>query len=241
VSGHGLESVPVPLNAGDTTIGLFSPLHAAAFLDIRTLRQNSALGTYFASQHGVFEVGATMDPAHPSGAMAMIVPKSFDALVYIPRSTSTVSAVDAREMKREIRENGADWDLFGLAFDDVNVSTTATGATMTNSDALNVSPAYLVRRFSAKPYAGKTIAVTGEIRNGNLLGFVSPFVQATAAGGSTLTMANEKALDVQKTGGWTPTTQRFKVPENAAFVEAGFIAEGFGSVEIRDLRISATP
>ena len=241
VSDQGLQSVRVPSNPGDTTVSLFAPLNGTVFLDLRRLPAKSALGTFFTTQHGISEIGSMMDPAHPSAGMPMIVPKSFDGLVYIPTSTASVSAVDARQMKRELHENGDDWELFGLQFDDVTVSTTATGATLTNSDALNVSPAYLMQRFDAKPYAGKKVTMTGEVRSDDLVGYVVSYAQATAAGGSTVTMLRGKVVDVQKNGGWVPMTQTLDVPESAVFVDAGFMADGFGTVEVRNLHIAAAP
>jgi erythromycin esterase len=241
VSQEGLQPVRVPLNSGDTTVELFAPLRAVAFIDVRSLQRNSALQAFFATQHGVSEIGSMMDPAHPAGGMPMVVPKSFDGLVYMPTSTASLSAVDVREMKRDIREKGSDWQLFGVPYDDVTVSATPTGETLTNDDDLNASPSYFARRFSAKSYASQTIVVTGDIRPDKLLGFVAPFVRAISAAGSTVTMSNGKAFDAQTSGGWTPTKQTFKVPQSATFVDAGFIAQGFGSVEIRNLRIATLP
>lgn len=38
-----------------------------------------------------------------------------------------------------------------------------------------------------------------------------------------------------------PIEQTLDMPGNASFVDAGFIVDGFGSVEIRNLRVAATP
>jgi erythromycin esterase len=241
VSGEGLQPVRVPLNSGDTTVELFAPLNAVGFIDVRRLPAKSALKAFFATQHGVSEIGSMMDKAHPGGGMPMVVPKSFDGLVYMPTSTASVSAVDARHMKREIHENGADWTIFGLEFDDVTVSTNPMGATLTNNDALNVSSSFLTRRFDAKPYVGKHITMTGEVRADNLLGYVLPFTQVTASDASALSALRGKVIEIPKGGGWVPFTQTVEVPENASFVDAGFMAEGFGSVEVRNLRIAASP
>ena len=95
-----------------------------------------------------------MDPSHASaGGMAIVVPKSFDALVYIPTSTAAVfgmSAREAREMQREIHDNGSDWHIAGIGFDDVTTSTNSMGARLMNADPLNASPNYLLSSLRRK-------------------------------------------------------------------------------------------
>lgn len=240
VRKSGLESVNVPPNPGDTIAQLFSPLDAAAFLDLRGLPAGSALQTFFATQHGVWETGAVMDPANPRSEMSMVVPNSFDALVYIPISTASVSAVGAGQLQRAIRERGADWETTGPGFDDVTVFTNPTGARLTNADALNASDNDLLRRLTATPYAGKSVAVTGEVRTDDLLGYVLPLAEARTSDATVVATQRGDTVDSFKNAGWTPITLTMKVPANASFIDAGFMAEGSGSVDVRNLMITAT-
>ena len=240
VSGHGLQAVRVPPNPHDTIVQAFAPLNAMAFLDLRSLPAASALHGFFSTQHSVSETGALMDPAHPDHGMPMVVPKSFDGLVYMPTSTAAVSATNAFHMQRAMRDNGGDWDVGGLAFDEVTASTTARGAVLTNGDPLNASPNYLLRRFDAKPYAGKSVTMSAEVRDDGLVGFVAPIIEAKHANASVAAMASGQAVGPPKGGGWVAMTQTLVVPDGASYIDAGFTAEGFGSVEVRNLQIAAS-
>jgi erythromycin esterase len=137
VRGHGLQVVTVPVNPADTTAALFSALHAAAFVDLRGLAVGSALQTYFSKKHHVEEIGALIDPQHPEyQLLPMVIPSSFDGLVFMPVSTSAISAGTDSAMRRTIRGGGQTWTVSGVGFDDVAVSTTTSGATLTNADGL---------------------------------------------------------------------------------------------------------
>jgi len=247
VKGQGLGSVSVPLNSADTLVALFAPLNATAFIDLRGLPGESALHTFFLTQHGIEEIGAMTDPRHPDERMPAVIPNSFDGLVYSPKSTATISGVAFEQMKREIVENDVDWKIAGVGFDDVAFSATSTGATVTNSDGLNATPNGVARKFDATPYIGQRIRVTAEVRTDDLLGFVFPMVKAETSNDTTVAMVRGDVIDTSRSENWIPITLTLTVPQNASFIAAGLWAEGLGSVEVRNLRIdssnlqSATP
>ena len=234
----GLQSVSVPSNPADTIVALFAPLNAAAFLNLRGLPAGSALQTFFSTPHGVDEIGAMIDPLHPADRLPMVVPNSFDGLVYVPTSTATVSGTASAQMRRDIAEGGTGWKIAGVGFDDAAVSATATQATLANRDGINATPSFLTRRFDAQPYAGQTIRVTGEIQAGDLLGFAFPIAEARGPGGKVVTVAQGSAIDTTKGGDWVPMTLTLKVPQDALSIEAGFWARDFGSVAVRNLTLT---
>lgn len=239
VSGHGLEAVTVPPDANDTIASLFNSLGAAAvFVDLRGLRSGTPLWSFFSTQRPVEEIGATMDPAHPAYAVSMVVPKSFDGLVYAAKSTASTERSQYSQMKREVRsDDGSLWLVSGLGFDDVTVTASADGAALNNDDGLNASPNTLLRRFDAAPYAGLTVRITGELRSADLLGFVYPFGEATASAGSIVGSAQADPFVASSLARWTPFQMSFKVPRSAQFIDAGFWAEGVGSVETRNIKV----
>ena len=239
VRGHGLQPVPVPANPNDTIAALFAPLDAAAFVNLRGLRAGSALQTYFSTQHGIEEIGATIDPQHPEyQKLGMVIPNSFDGLVYVPTSTAATNGISISKMRRDVHENGTTWQVSGVGFDDVTISTSPSGALLTNRDGLNSTPNTLARRFDAAPYAGQSVRVTGEARRDDLLGFTYTMAKVTGSNGSTMTYLQGEQIGA--TENWVPFTLQLKVPAHAAFIDAGFSAWGLGSVEVRNLAVSAT-
>ncbi len=238
VSGHGLQSVPVPANPNETTAALFAPLDAAAFVDLRGLRAGSALQTYFSTQHGIEEIGAMIDPQHPEyQKLPMVIPNSFDGLVYVPTSTAATDGTSVLQMRRDVRENGATWQVSGVGFDDVTLSTSPSGALLTNRDGLNATSNALMRRFDAAPYVGQSVRVTGEVRRDDLLGFAFTMAQVTGADGSLV--MGPRSDQIGTTQNWIPFTMQLNVPAHAAFIDVRFLAWGLGSVEVRNLTVSA--
>jgi erythromycin esterase len=239
VVGHGLQAVAVPPNQTDTIAELFRPLNTVAFIDLRGLRAGSPLWLFFSTQRSVEEIGATIDPLHPAYEVPMIVPKSFDGLVYAPISTAATDGTHYSEMHHEVRAgDGTVWESSGAGFDDVTTGVSASDATITNSDALNASPNELLRRFDAPSYAGLTVRVTGEIRSDDLLGFAYPMTRAVTSAGSALSSSQGDPISASSLGSWIPFALTLKVPKSASFVDAGFWSEGLGSVQIRNLNVT---
>ena len=240
VRGRGLQAVPVPPNPADTIVELFGPLNGAAFVDLRGLKTGSALQTFFSTPRSVEEIGSQMDPQRPGEEKASIgLPDSFDGLVYIPTSTASVSGTDSLHMRREFRSNGT-WETFGVGFDDVTASVSANGASLTNADELNSAPIFFLRYFGAALYAGQTVQITGELRRDNLIGMTIPFVEVVASDDSTLLSSQGKQIGDTADGTWMPFTLTVKVPQGSARIDAGLMAEGLGSVDIRNLKVAAT-
>ncbi|HEY4433882.1 MAG TPA: erythromycin esterase family protein, partial [Candidatus Cybelea sp.] len=211
VSGHGLQAVAVPPNPGDSIVELFSPLDGAAFVDLRGLKAGSPLQTFFSTPRNVEEIGTLMDPQRPGNQKASIgIPASFDGLVYIPTSTASVSAADSSHMRHKIQRNGT-WETSGVGFDDVAASVSASGATLTNADALNSAPILFLRYFDAAPYAGQTVQISGELRRDNLVGITLPFVEVVGSADSRLLTSPGKGIADKTDGTWTPFTLTVKV------------------------------
>ncbi len=240
VSGHGLEAATVPPNPSDTIAALFKPLNAAAaFVDLRGLRTGSPLWSFFSTQHRVEEIGATIDPLHPAYRVPMIIPNSFDGLVYVPISTAATDGSHYSQMHREVRsDDGSVWEASGVGFNDVTTVVSASNATITNGDGLNSSANTLLRRFDAAPYAGLTVRVTGEVRSDDLLGFVHPITEAVTSVGSVMRSSQGDPVGASNLGHWTPFAVPLEVPQSARFIDAGFWAEGLGSVEVRNLKVT---
>ncbi len=240
VRGHGLQAVAVPPNPADSTVELFSPLDGAAFVDLRGLKKGSALETFFSTARNVEEIGALIDPQRPGEQKASIkIPDSFDALVYVPTSTASISGTGSSQMRHEIQSNGT-WETLGVGFDDVAASFSAGSATITNADALNSAPVFFLRYFDAAPYAGHTVQISGELRRDNLVGITVPFAEVVGAAGSRLLASQGNEIDDNADGTWTPFTLTVKVPNGGSRIDAGLIAQGLGSVEVRDLKVAAT-
>ena len=241
VSGRGLQAVPVPPNPADPIVELFGPLDSAAFLDLRGLNAGSALQMFFSTPRSVEEIGSQMDPQRPAEEKASIViPESFDGLVYVPTSTASVSGTDSLHMRRTFQSNGT-WETFGIGFDDVTASVSTSSATLTNADELNSAPIFFLRYFDAAPYAGQTMQITGELRRDNLIGMTEPFAEVVASDNSTLLSSQGKQIDDTADGTWTPFTLTVKVPKGGSRIDAGLLAEGLGSVDVRNLKVAAIP
>ncbi|MFY9631985.1 MAG: erythromycin esterase family protein [Candidatus Cybelea sp.] len=241
VSGHGLQAIAVPANPADTIVELFGPLNSAAFLDLRGLKAGSALQTFFSTPRGVAEIGSQMDPQRPEDDRASIaIPASFDGLVYIPTSTASVSGTDSLHMRREFQSNGK-WEAYGIGFDDVTASVSANGATLTNADALNSAPIYFLRYFDATPYSGQTVQISGELRRDGLIGMAEPFAEVVAPDNSTLLSSQGKQIGDMADGTWTAFSLTVKVPKGGSRIDAGLLAQGLGSVDLRNLKVAATP
>lgn len=239
VAHHGLQSVPVPAAQNDTVSALFGPLHSVAFVDLRDLPKGSALQQYFAGQHGIEVIGATIDPQHPEyQKLPMVVPDSFDGLVYVPTSTAATDGSNYLQMRREARAGSARWQISGVGFDDVTVQAGATDATLSNGDALNATPNMLLQRFDAAPYAGQTVRVKGEIQLRGLLGFVVPFAEVAGINDSVIASAQADEIVASANPNWLPFVMTLKVPQKASYVNAGFWAEGLGSVRVRNISIT---
>ena len=239
VSGNGLRSVTVPSSADDSIAALFAPLNAIAFVDLRGLRPGSALQTFFSTPRGIQEIGGGIDPAHPDERMPMVVPNSFDGLLYVPASTASTSGAVFSNMHREVDKGGAEWKIAGAGFDDVTVSTTSTGATISNVDALNAVQNSMMQRSDAASYAGQTVRVQGEIRTDDLLGFVIPMAQVASSSASIVSSSQSDPVTTANGRGWIPFTLTLKVPQSASSIYAGLSVAGLGSVEVRNLRIEA--
>jgi erythromycin esterase len=241
VRGHGLQAVPVPPNPADTIVELFDPISGAAFVDLRGLKTGSALQTFFSTPRSVEEIGSQMDPQRPAEEKASIViPESFDGLVYVPTSTASVSGTDSLHMRRKFQSNST-WETVGIGFDDVTASVSTTGATLTNADELNSAPIFFLRYFDAAPYAGQTVQISGELRRNNLIGMAEPFAEVVAADNSTLLSSQGKQIDDSADGTWTPFTLSVKVPKGGSRIGAGLFAQGLGKVDVRNLKLVATP
>ena len=80
--------------------------------------------------------------------------------------------------------------------------------------------------------------MSGQVRADDLLGFVVPVVEAKNSDASVVAMSSGKAIDASKSGGWITIAQTLTVPVDASYVDVGVISEGFGSVEVRDLKIA---
>jgi erythromycin esterase len=240
VQDHGLQSVSVPLNHGDTLVSLFAPLNSPAFVDLRGLPAGSALQRFFSTQHDIEEIGAFIDPLRPDQRLPVLILNSFDGLVYIPTSTASVSGTAFSQMHREIPESGAVWRVGGVGFDDVAISATSTETVLTNRDGLNATMNLLERRFDATPYIGQTVRVTGQIRGDDLFGFFHPIADVETRDTSVIAMSRGNVIDATKDGDWIPIALTLKVSQNASSIDAGFSAEGLGSVEIANLRIDAS-
>ena len=231
--------MPVPATQNDTISALFAPLHSVAFVDLRGVPKASALQQYFAGHHGIEEIGATIDPQHPENQkLPMVVPNFFDGLVYVPTSTAATDGSSYSEMHREIRADGAIWQVSGVGFDDVTVKTSATGATLANSDGLNATPNTLLQRFDAAAYAGQTVCVKGEVQLRDLLGFVVPIADVARANGSVILSSQGDEAGQATNGKWVPFVVTLKIPQNASFIDAGFWAEGLGTVGIRNISVT---
>jgi erythromycin esterase len=237
VTGQGLKAVTIPPRPNDTIAALFGPLDAAAFLDLRGLPPGSPLQTYFSSRHGIEEIGGGLDPQHPPYPMQIVVPNSFDGLVYVPISTASTYGVPPLSMHRDIAQSGADWRISGIGYDDVTVTQTSNGAKLTNTDGLNGTPQRLVLRVDAAPYIGQSVHVSGEFRRDDLLGYALPVAQASTAGGSVVEAVSGNALGPVIGSDWTPFTLTLKVPTDAAVIDAGIQTEGLGSVEVRNITV----
>lgn len=239
VIGHGLQAVTVPPNQSDTITELFRPSNAVAFVDLRGLPTGSPLWLFFSTQRSVEEIGATIDPLHPAYEVPMIVPKSFDGLIYVPISTAATDGAHYSEMRREVRSgNGSLWESSGVGFDDVTTSISVSDATLTNGDNLNASPNEFLRRFEAPASAGLTVRVTGEVRSDDLLGFVYPMSRAVTSAGSVVGSSQGDPINASSLGNWTPFTMTLKAAQSARFIDAGFWSEGLGSVEVRNLEVT---
>jgi erythromycin esterase len=237
VRGHGLQSVAVPANPADTLGALFAGLNATAFVDLRGLKHDSALYTYFQGQHSVEEIGALIDPSHPSSPVPMVIPNSFDGLVYVPVSTAATNGVSYTQMKRNVSGSDETWTISGGGFDDVTASTNGNSAIVRNEDGLNATLNALARRFDASPYVGKSVRVTGQARIDDLLGFALPVVLAQTSDGSVLARS-QGSMFATSGSEWAPFTITLNVPQNAATIEAGITVEGFGTAEVRDVQVS---
>lgn len=240
VTGHGLQAVTVPPSQGDTIAALFKSLNAAAaFVDVRGLRAGSPLWSYFSTPRSVEEIGATIDPLHPAYALPTAIPSSFDGLVYVPTSTATTDTSRYLEVHNEVRsDDGSVWEASGVGSDDVTKAASSSSATLTNPNGLNSLPNMLLRRFDGAPDTGLRIAVTGEIRSDDLLGFVYPIAEAVTSSGSVIRSSLGDPLDASSLGSWTPFAVTLEVPQGAHFIDAGFWTEGLGTVEVRNLKVS---
>jgi erythromycin esterase len=235
VSGR-LQTVTIPSNPNDTVAELFAPLNAVAFVDLRGLRSGSALQTFFSTEHGVEEIGGGVDPSHPDDKLPMVIPNSFDGLVYVPTSTASAPGTAFPDMHRDVREAGSDWKVLGVGFDDVTVTVTPSEATIANVDALNATQNGLLRRFDATAYAGQTVRIQGEIITGDLLGYAIPLAEVITSTAAIVSTARGEAV-MSKDRNWIPFTLTMKIPQNASSMYIGFLAEGLGPAKVRNLRI----
>jgi erythromycin esterase len=237
VRGQGLKAVTIPPTPNDTIAALFGPLDAVAFLDLRGLPRGSPLQSYFSSSHGIEEIGGAIDPQHPPYPMQIVVPNSFDGLVYVPISTASTYGVGPLSMHRDIMQSGADWRISGIGYDDVTASPTSNGAKLTNDDGLNGTPQRLVLRVDAAPYIGQSVRVSGEFRRDDLLGYALPVAQAATGSGSVVEAVSGNVLGPAAGSDWMPFTLILKVPKEAAVIDAGIQTEGLGSVEVRNITV----
>jgi erythromycin esterase len=235
VHGQGLKAVTIPPTQNDTTAALFGPLYAVAFLDLRGLPLGTPLQNFFSSSHGIEEIGGAVDPQHPPYPMQIVVPSSFDGLVYIPTSTASTYGVGPSSMHRDVTLSGNDWRISGIGYTDVTVSPISNGAKLTNDDGLNGTPQRLALRVDATPYVGQSVHVSGEFRRDDLFGYALPVVQAATAGGSVVEAVSGNVLGPAGGSEWTPFTLTLKVPKEAALIDAGIETEGLGSVEVRNI------
>jgi hypothetical protein len=239
VAHKGLQSIPVAARQNDTIAALFAPLHSVAFVDLRDLPKNGALHHYFAGEHGIQEIGAMMDPQQSDEfKLPMVVPNFFDGLVYVPTSTATTDGSSYSEMHREIHAGRATWQSSGVGFDEVAIQAGATGATLTNGDGLNATPNMLLQRFDAAAYAGRTVHVKGEVELRDLLGFVMPYADAAQTNSSIMLSSQGDEIVRAANAKWLPFEVTLKVPQNAAFIDAGVWAEGLGTIAVRNASIS---
>ena len=242
VDSRGLVATTVPPSPGDTIRALFGWLKAAAaFIDFRGLREAGALKTFFSTERSIELIGATIDPLHPAYVVPMIVPKSYDGLVYVPVSTAATDGSNYRAMHREIESSdGNAWEISGVGFDTLTATAMADGAIIGNLDGLNASPYTLLRRINASNFAGTTVRVTGEVRSSDLLGFVYPTAAAVADGNSVTTSRQGDPMSGVWNGTWMPFAIELKVPQGSRFIDAGFWAEGVGTVAIQNVAVTAT-
>ena len=237
VRGQGLKAVTIPPNPNDTIAALFRPLDAVAFLDLRGLPPGSPLQAYFSSSHGIAEIGGAIDPQHPPSAMQIVVPNSFDGLVYVPISTASTFGVPSSSMHRDITQGGVTWRISGLGYGDVTVSATSNAAKLTNDDGLNGTPQTLVLRVAAASHLGQSVHVSGEIRRDDLLGYALPVAQVTTASGSIVEVVHGDPVEAANGSAWAPFALTLEVPKGAAVINVGIQTEGLGSVEVRNITI----
>lgn len=240
VKGHGLQSVAISPQPGDSIAALFGPLDAIAFLDLRGLTSGSALESYFAQERGIEQIGS-MAIEGMDGRVQMLVPAAYDGLVYVPTSTASTNGAHPAQWRREITENGLPWEVTGDGFDEVTISQIADGAALSNGDEFNAMPNNLLQRFDATPYHGRTIRVSGEARRSNLVGFAFPWVQAVKTGGSEAASAWGHAITSQSGDSWVPFVMKLAVPANSQYIEAGIASSGLGSAEVRNVTVSIAP
>lgn len=240
IKGHGLQSVAISPQPGDSIAALFGPLDAIAFLDLRGLKPGSALQSYFAQERGIEQIGS-MTIEGMDGRVQMLVPAAYDGLVYVPTSTASTNGAHPSQWQREITENGLPWVVAGDGFDEVTISEITHGAALSNGDGFNAMPNNLLQRFDAKPYVGRTIRVSGEARRSNLMGFAFPWVQAVKTGGSEAASAWGHAITSQSGDSWVPFVLKLAVPANSQYIEAGIASSGLGSAEVRNVTVSVAP
>ena len=80
--------------------------------------------------------------------------------------------------------------------------------------------------------------MSGQVRADDLLGFVVPVVEAKNSvcfGRRNVERQGDQRFE---SGGWITIAQTLTVPVDASYVDVGVISEGFGSVEVRDLKIA---
>ncbi len=239
VRGRGLQSVAVPPKPGDSIAALFGPLNAIAFLDLRQLKSDGALHSYFSEERSIEQIGGGVASAQGiDGRRQMLVPDAYDGLVYVPTSTASAYATPPSRMQRVVSENGQPRVVAGPGFDDVAISDIAHGAALSNRDGFDGLPNQLLRRFDAAPYRGRTVRVSGEARRVNLLGFTFPFARAVSASGSVVTMAVGAAVNAQAGDAWVPFVLTLSLPPNARHIDAGIGSAGLGSAEVRNVTIT---
>jgi erythromycin esterase len=238
VMGGGLQSVAVLPKPGDSIAALFGPLNAIAFLDLRRLKSDSALHSYFSEKRSIEQIGGAVASAQGTdGRRQMLVLDAYDGLVYVPISTASAYATPPSRMKRDVSENGQPWVVVGPGFDDVSISEIAHGAALSNRDGLNGMPNQLLRRFDAAPYRGRTVRVSGQARRVNLLGFSFPFARVVSARGSVVAIAFGAAVNAQAADAWVPFVLKLSLPPNAQYIDAGVGSAGLGSAEVRNVTI----
>jgi len=250
---------PAPAGAGDAFF------HGAGFpfflLDLEHVAPTSALAQWLAQDQGIRMFGAAYNPAAPGSQEApMILPRAFDALVYVdvshasqlpppaPGQTSaSIASVDVPAGSGG-KFLGEHWIISGRGAGyegGLDQSNTRTGAPAIylrpGPDGSVWSFGSLSQHLDITPYLGKRISLSGFLKVKNVTGSAAFWARVDGRDKQMLAFDNMQGHQLTGSTDWTPFRIVLDVPKDSASLVLGLLLVGAGEIWADGVEIVAKP